>query len=318
MTTAGIIGQNRVRKILKQAFLHERVAHAYLFQGPRGTGKVAAAIEFTQALLCQQSPGPGIACGNCSNCIRIQKMQHPDVSFIYPTSVTEGNKDKEKVAEELQVFASLAENPYRWLEPGKNPILRIYQIRDLKRAASLKSFEGKGRVAIFPEIDRMNESAANSFLKLLEEPPDKMYFIMTSSKPNRLLDTVISRCQLIQFSPLQPVEIEDALQERQAVPAELARLISRIANGNYRRALELTGEDIHTRRRQVVDILRIVLRNALERLILAEKLADENTKTQMLELLSLILVWFRDAMVFSEMQIVGGNSDSLEGRLVNI
>jgi len=311
MAFSNIIGQNRVKQILKRAFEQHRVPHGYLFHGNEGVGKEFMAIEQAKALLCTELEGD--SCDRCANCLRINKFSHPDLIYIFPapTSV--------KPEEEQQVFQSLVENPYRRIQLWANPIISIERIRALKRKTALKSFEGKGRVVIIIEAEKMTQAAANSLLKILEEPPEKMNLILVTSHLNQLLDTIISRCQPVRFAPLPEDEIQKMLIQRENTTPEKAQIAARIAFGNYRRACDLLEEDLPAQREFSVEILRSILKPNYERILLVESLVKSKDKLQIKELLILLLLWFRDALIYTQFSSSDETSRvEISKKLVNI
>lgn len=303
MAFENIIGQQRVRNFFEKALKSERLSHAFLFVGERGVGKEAIALELAKALFCEKSgacsPEP------CPNCMRVSKLSHPDLHFIFPAPVKD-NKPEKKQEEirihERQILKSIAANPYHRVEVWPNPAISIKTIREIRRKSSYKSFEGRGRIVIIVDAERMSEEAANSVLKILEEPPEKMYLLLISSRPNLLLPTISSRCQLIKFEPLKAAEIEQALIENHNIEQKKARLTSRVASGSYRRAIELLDENLQEKQNQSLEFFRKSVQSEFTQI----KYVDEVLKTcqrdlkQIKDLLSLLLIWFRDALVFRE------------------
>lgn len=298
-----IIGQHKVRDILLQSLMRKRVPHALLFYGPEGVGKEALALELTRAFICQENEF--YACNNCSDCRRITQLTHPDVYFISPAT------GKMTVDEEKAIIKSIVDNPYKRVSPWANPSISIEQIRRLKKEAALTTFENKGRVVIIAEAQQMTIEAANSLLKLLEEPPPDMYIILTSSNPAALLPTIISRCQGLRFEPLDWEDIAAALIQRASLDENRANLIAKISLGSYRRALELIDEDIDNKRIKVLELLRSIIKNDLDRLWSVEELVKNEDKGEIKELLNLMLLWFRDALIYLD-----GNRN--EHSIVNI
>jgi DNA polymerase III subunit delta' len=297
-----IIGQHRAKGILCRALDHQRVAHAYLFTGPDGVGKEALAVEFAKALLCKsQDERP---CDDCTVCSRISHFQHPDFTFLFPSS-------SKTVADERAVLDSVTAHPYRRRRPWAAPTISIEQIRELRRSAILKPLEGR-QVAIIAEADKMTIPATNALLKLLEEPPDTLFLILTASQANSLLPTILSRCQEIRLGPLPDNEIERALVEREGMAPERAQLLARISQGSYSRALEWAEESFNERREQAVDFLRCCFKDAKSQIELVESFAQGNDKKLVKDVLSLLLMWFRDAL------ILHGRSADGQKYLVNI
>ncbi|MDA8088862.1 MAG: DNA polymerase III subunit delta' [Nitrospiraceae bacterium] len=192
MALKDVIGQEGAIKILKSAVLNRRAASAYLFQGPSGIGKRLAAVNFAKALNCQKSPDDGDACDSCPVCRRIEEGIYPDVREVRP-------------------------------EKGA---IKIDEIRDLEEKLSLSAYEGKFKVAIVDEAHLMNKQASNAFLKCLEEPPSDSVIILVSSNPDRLLDTIKSRCQAVVFKPLSARDMSLLLKDRIKEPDMLQTLIS--------------------------------------------------------------------------------------------
>ena len=194
MALRDVIGQDGAVKILKNAVLKQKAASAYLFHGPSGIGKRLAAVNFAKALNCTVPAEDGDACGNCLSCKRIKGGLHPDVKEIRP-------------------------------EKG---VIKIDEIRTLEEALSLSAYEGSFKVAIVDEAHLMKIEAANAFLKCLEEPPAGSVIILVSSNPERLPDTIRSRCQAIGFKPLSGKDMALLLKDRIKGPDEkmLRTLIS--------------------------------------------------------------------------------------------
>ena len=158
-----IENQNLARRILKGILKTGRIANAYLFTGQSGTGKKFASIQFAKTLNCEKG-----GCEECSSCIKIGEFSHPDVHLIIP-------------------------------EPNKDSV-SINQIRDMQEEAHLRPFIARFKVYIIEEAERMSEEAANSLLKILEEPPRDTVFVLTTSSPQDILPTIISRCQMVRFT----------------------------------------------------------------------------------------------------------------------
>jgi DNA polymerase-3 subunit delta' len=302
MPFENIIGQQRIRSFFERALASGRLSHAYLFVGNRGVGKEAMALEWAKALMCSN---PGEHPANCADCNRIAKFNHPDVHFIFPALA------KTKEDELKKIFASLVEDPYNRLELWANPSISIDRIRDIRQTSALKSFEGKGRVVIITDCERMTIEASNALLKILEEPPPKMYIIMISSRPNLLLPTITSRCQLVKFDPLTVSEIEAALVARARVETEQARLTARLAGGSYRHALELLGEDLQEMQTRALEFFRKSVQNEAAQVYFIEEVIFECQRDlkKIRDLLVLLALWLRDAMLVNESG--DGNSDKL-------
>ncbi len=261
----GVIDQERAVETLRRALTSERVAHAYLFHGPDGVGKRAAALAFAQALECQRrTPGEADPCGACPACQKVAKMLHPDVHLYFPQPNDAATDD---VATRLQ---QLGKNPYAEVDYRRRPTLddptktstkqaiyNVDRVREITRDLRYSPAEGRFKVAILTDADAMNEASANAFLKGLEEPTEQTVIVLTASRPDRLLPTILSRCQRLRFDTLSAEAIERALVERASLAPEQAALLARMADGSYTRALTLSeSEELARQRAHVVTFFR--------------------------------------------------------------
>jgi len=305
MNFRSILGQDRAKGILMRALQHRRIHHAYLFSGPEGVGKEAMAIEFAKAIYCLAEADP--PCDQCANCHRVAHFNHPDFLYIFPMpkSVT--------VEEEREILDGLAKEPYLRKQPWANPTISIDRIRELRRISVLKPLETH-RVVIITEVDKMTPEAANALLKILEEPPANMYLLLTTSRPQAVLPTIQSRCQEVRFSMLTDHDLEEALRMRKNVAAESARMIARIAQGDYGRALELLDDEVEERRGNVVELLRVALRDPLAQIEYIEQTLARYDKRMVKDLLGLLLIWFRDVLIWRS---GAGQSRAVEEQVVN-
>ncbi|GJQ20123.1 MAG: DNA polymerase III subunit delta' [Bacteroidia bacterium] len=261
-----IIGQHRVKELLRHAISSGQVAHAYLFEGPEGVGKDALAIEFARALNCRRRSAD--ACGVCDSCKRMDSLQHPDVRLIVALPAGKGEKtgddplkgftdeQMESVHAEL---ASKAKDPYHRISVPKASFIKVNSIREIRRQASLTASEFARKVFILPNAEEMNAEASNALLKTLEEPPGDTLLLLTTSRREQLLPTIVSRCQIVRCEPLSVEEIASALQEREGIGADEARTIAMLANGSYTAARALVSADVLGRRNEVVQFLRTAL-----------------------------------------------------------
>ena len=202
------------------------------------------------------------------------------------------------IQEELR---SKAENPYHRIAVPKANFIKINSVRNLRREASLSSFEGGKRVFIISNAEEMNPEASNSLLKTLEEPSSDSVFILTTAKKEQLLPTILSRCQLVQFDPLSEEELQEALISRNGVDAVQAALVARLANGSYTDAQEMLSIDLVEQRQQAVHFLRLVLGSQKIPLALeVERIAGLGDRDAVERWMKLLGVWLRDAMVLRE------------------
>lgn len=317
MAWSNVIGQDKVKQILINAILNEKVSQAYLFYGPEGVGKDAMAIEFAKALNCERKKGE--ACDECKTCKGISEFSHPNVKLIFklPLGKNETKDDPplEKLDEsEIKIIQEQvklkAQNPYHKITIPRANNIKINSIREIKMEVSHSTFIPGWRVIIVSDADAMTEQAANAFLKTLEEPTPKTVIILTTANRDKLLPTIISRCQLVRFSYLSDDEISKALIERYEVSEPRARLIARLANGSFGKALELLDITVKDKRIKPIDFLATIASGRVVKLLLEiEKIVTDYERSEIENFLNIILTWFRDALMLK----VG-----LEDKVINV
>ena len=212
-----IIGQEEAVSYFTGGIKKDRLSHAYLFSGLPHTGKMTLAIELAKAVNCTAGDVP---CGECVSCRRIEDGKHTDVRIInLTTGVEPGDKPRMEIG--IDVFR-----------------------KDILKQVSLPPFEGKCRVYIFEEAEKLSEAAANCFLKTLEEPLGRVLFILLAADENLLPATVVSRCQHIKLRPLPLPEIESTLIKRYNVTPEKAKLIAHLSHGAAGWAVAAAGDEM--------------------------------------------------------------------------
>ena len=312
MAWSSVLDQNRVVQTLRRALAQERVAHAYLLHGPDGVGKRAVAYEMARALQCPEQADE--ACDACPTCRKTRRMVHPDVHVNLPHPWSqEKDRDEEDMGARIR---RLGENPYAAIDYVRRPSLsdpsetsnqqvyyRIDQVRqDIIQPMSLAKGEGKYKVNILIDAEKMREEAANAFLKLLEEPPPQTVFLLTTNRPDQLLPTILSRCQQLRFDPLLPDTIEEALIEREEMEPEAASMLARMADGSYSRALELAENDaLMTSRELVLDFFRAAYTQKVESLDRCIQELQNQGRERVKSVLRLMLRWMRDLLLYRTM-----------------
>jgi DNA polymerase-3 subunit delta' len=300
-----VIGQRRVKETLLAARRSGRLPHAYLFYGGEGVGKDAMALELARVLRCER--GGEEACGECSSCVRLGTMQHPDVQLIIPLPRGSQEKDDDEpmakltesevrsVQEQLRLKGA---DPYHRIQIPRANVIKVNSIRGIRRESSMSTSDNRTRVFIISGADAMNDAASNTLLKTLEEPPGDTMFILTTSRREALLPTILSRCQNVRFDPLTEGEISAALKARGHLEEDRASLLARLAGGSYTRALELGETDLQGQRAEVVDFIRKAIGGkTLELIELIERMAETKDRDVHVRFLTLMLLWFRDALV---------------------
>jgi DNA polymerase-3 subunit delta' len=296
-----VLGQEHLTKNLMGAFERGHLPHAMIFVGPDGVGKDAAALELARLILCPNGKGDD----DCSSCRRAAKICHPDLHFVVPLprsakastdeplGVRLSKSAEEDLAEQLKLKA---ENPYHELQLSGARFILIDQIRAVKRLVSLKSFEHGAKVYILSQAHSMTDDAQVSLLKILEEPPENTYIILTTSSDNALLSTIRSRSQRVAFPVLPANIIENALVERENVDRDRAVMISNMSDGNYRRALTLLTDDSILQRDDVLNFLRTCYTGKpLEIQNIVMKLTQRRSVADMEEALRSMLSFLHDA-----------------------
>jgi DNA polymerase-3 subunit delta' len=232
-----LIGQEVAKRTIRRAWDEGRLAGSYLFYGPDGVGKEAAAMDLARAVNCGAEDKP---CRTCSSCRRISTYQHPDFHYLAPVPHSSSESERRKIAEEVaEQLKDKAAQPHRPLAFDRPTAITIDDIRDLKRGLSLHPYEGGRQAALVARADRMTEEASNAFLKMLEEPSPSSIFILVSDRPNILLPTIVSRCQKVRFDLLPAGAIEAHLLHNHNLPEVEARLMADLAGGSLGRALEM-------------------------------------------------------------------------------
>ena len=239
-----IIGQEEVKRQLRQAALDGRIAHAQLFTGERGVGKMALALAYAQYVNCPHRTAED-SCGVCPTCMQYQKLQHPDLHFAFPIvkgdagDVCDDFVDKFRNMIADQIYFDI-DDWYRYLGvETKQAIIYEKESGEIMRKLSLKSFGDGYKVMIIWQAEKMNNSCANKLLKLLEEPPAKTLFLLVSEHPEQLLSTILSRTQEIRVPRLSEPVIKQALLDNALSSSEqMAADIAHIANGSYLAAIK--------------------------------------------------------------------------------
>jgi DNA polymerase-3 subunit delta' len=245
-----VIGQERALSLLQRSLEKKTLAHAYLFSGPRHIGKMTLAIKLAQALNCQADEKP---CGECAICLKVLQGKHADVQVIDIDSAAEDDEVKRRTE------------------------ISIEQIRQLQHSASLPPFEGRYKVFIIDGAELLSIEAANCLLKTLEEPAEKIVFILLTANVELILPTVLSRCQELRLSPMSAEAIADVLKDGYTVEPQQADLISRLCRGCIGWAISAVLDDKTIRQyfEKREGILKITEDDCEERFTYAEKLARQ-------------------------------------------
>ena len=201
MALKDIIGQEKAINILLGTLSQNRIPSSYLFAGESGIGKKFTAVNFAKTLNCLNSQ-PSDCCDECPSCKKIDSQTHPDFMMVTP--------EKSEI--------------------------RVEEVRAIEEALSFAPYEGKRKVVIVDEAEAMNASAANAFLKTLEEPPPQSIIILIASSPERLPETIRSRCSRVNFLPLSAARCEEVIKNQPGVRGRVEKdsqlsTVSRLSMG---------------------------------------------------------------------------------------
>ena len=253
MLFADVIGQDIIKEQLCRCVDEDRLAHALLFTGPRGNGKLPMAVALAHYLLCTNH-SDGHACNSCPTCVKINKLIHSDLHFVFPVRKKKGaSSDSAPVSDEyISEWRSLfIKNPYfsynDWLEKldGENQQPMIYEREsgEILQKLSMQSREGGWKIVIIWLPEKMKEACSNKLLKIIEEPPKDTLFILVSEQPDMIIPTILSRTQRIDIPKILPVDIESALMERYGLTPEDARRVAQQCGGDWEKAEEMLRVD---------------------------------------------------------------------------
>jgi len=244
MSFKNVIGQAAVKQRLVELVKGNRLSHALLFLGNEGSGALPLALAFAQYVVCEDRSTD--ACCSCPSCIKAQRLIHPDIHYSYPVIPKKpGDKpvSTDYGAEWREFIAQYAYgNSYDWLQfigaENKQGNITAQECADILRKLSLKSFESGYKILILWMPEYLGNEG-NKLLKLIEEPPADTLFILVAENESLILPTIVSRTQLVKIPAPETAEIEKALVERASVPAEQARQVAVLCEGNYHEALQL-------------------------------------------------------------------------------
>ncbi len=281
-----LVGQQAIIQTLKNALELNKISHAYLFCGPRGTGKTSVARLFAKALNCEQ--GVGHQCNTCENCKQISDGEHPDVIEIDAASNS-----------------------------------GVQEVRNLIEKVKYAPIKGRYKVYIIDEVHMMTSSAFNALLKTLEEPPEYVVFILCTTDPYKLLPTIISRCQRFEFKKISDNDLKKLIvrvltSENIKADLETVNLIVELANGGARDSLSMldqliaySGNEIHlddvrkvfglTSMDEKLNLLKIISENnTLQLLTVCDEFFKRNVDIS--RLTDELLVILKDSLIYSKVK----------------
>lgn len=278
MQFAEIPGLPETKEKLINAVKHNHLAHALLFHGPEGSASLTLALALATYLYCQ-NPSEEDSCGTCSSCQRMKKLIMPDLNFAFPVVASskedEGGDDEEKEGK-TDVLGNwrkfVTEQPYGnvhdfiYFNGFEKKQLNISKAaaRKIIQALSLMSFEGGYKIMLIWAPEFLHPSAANSLLKIIEEPPAKTIFMLVTSQADQLLTTILSRTQKIMVRAFTDAEIKDHLIASGFCDSKSAEQIAILADGDMREAYRLLENEEDLTVRQIRDWFRLCVTKNLK------------------------------------------------------
>ena len=275
------VGHDKAVKALTRAIDSDRIAHAYLIAGPPQIGKMTLAMDIARAVNCVADEQPNMfgetepkPCNTCGPCDRITRGLHTDVRVV---SLGQDSRGRTQT------------------------LISIDQVREVQREASLRPSEGKYRVFIFDRSEYLSQGAATALLKILEEPPDQVIFILAATDSDRLLPTISSRCQTFRLRPIRQSVIAEHLKSQYEAEEEAAEEIARLSEGRIGWAISTVADPsvLEAIEEKITTVESVVQAGLEARFEYAERLARAFSRDRdaVRDELVVWLEWWRDMMI---------------------
>ncbi len=258
-----VIGQKQLIQNLKNSLLHQKISHAYMLQGEKLSGKKMVADLFARALQCEsETERP---CNKCRSCKQAIGRNHPDIVYI---------------------------------SHEKPNVISVDNIREqLNGDIAIKPYSGPYKIYIMDEAEKMNQQAQNALLKTLEEPPEYAVILLLASNVEMMLQTILSRCVVMNMKAVSNEEIKSYLMEKVQVPDYLANVCASFARGNVGRAISLAShEDFDQMKNDVLSIVKNIEKIEFHQISSAVKEIEEK-KYDVNDYLDLCMIWYRDLLL---------------------
>ena len=259
-----IIGHQRIMENLEKTIDKNQLSHSYLFEGEEALGKKMVALYFAKTLLCKEQ---GLKpCNNCNSCLKFDNFNHPDFQLI---------------------------------EPKKNSIPRK-AIEDLIKSINIAPLESKRRIIIIDDSHKMGLEAQNCLLKTLEEPPSYINMILITCNINDLIPTIISRCEVIKFHPVENKKIENLLKSKYDKTEEEASFIAHFTQGSVGKSIALSqSQDFLNKREETLNIIHSIINGDKATIFNSIDFFIDN-KDSIEDILDIIIYWFRDLIIYKK------------------
>ena len=302
MRFADVIDHDATKRQLLRMVANDRLPHALLLVGPEGCGTLPLALSVARYLLCTDRRADD-ACGECPGCLKSGKYIHPDLHFSFPTVGTNVRSDQ-YLPEWRQ---ALTENPYlnvqQWLQrigaENKQGNINKEECNAILKKISLKTFEGKHKILVLWMAEYLGKEG-NRLLKLIEEPPPDTVFLFVAENAEQILNTILSRCQLVKLHALSDETVAATLEAKGYAKGNRARTLAFLAGGSYNEALTLleSGELNHSA--AFVAWLRAVYRGSPVALVRwVEEFAKAHGRETQKQFLQYGLIFLREMLVLS-------------------
>jgi DNA polymerase-3 subunit delta' len=287
MQFVDVVGQQELKKHFISEINSGNVAHARLFYGKTGYGTLPLALSFAAYLFCENKQESD-SCGVCPSCLKVNKLQHPDLHFSFPTVQVDANKSilmLDKWREQVE------ENPYfselDWLKridpKERNMIISVFESQEIIKKLSLKAYEGGYKAMIIWLPESMNTQAANKLLKLLEEPTPKTVFILVAESHESMLRTILSRTQVVRVPKIDDDEMKVFLQNRGKIEAAAIDRVVIQSDGDFIQAMAAYDrqDDSEVNRELFIKLMRVSYRkDVIGMLDWAEEISNATKDSQ--------------------------------------
>jgi DNA polymerase-3 subunit delta' len=264
MDFTNIIGHEKIIDNLKKAIDNNQISHSYLFEGEESIGKKMVALSLAKTLLCKE--GGLEPCNRCNSCLKFDNFNHPDFQLI---------------------------------EPEKD-IIKKEEIDEMIKSINIAPLEGKRKIIIIDDSYKMRVEGQNGLLKTLEEPPSYINIILIAPNRKSLIPTILSRCQIISFYPVENKKIEDLLVSQYGKIKEEAKFIAHFTKGSVGRSIYISqSEDFFQNRDETLSIIDGIINGDKLKIFNSTDFFVKN-KDMYEEILDIILYWFRDLIIYKE------------------
>ncbi len=299
-----IIGQRRAKNQVERILESDRVSHAYLISGPSGVGKTAFALAFAEVI-------NGISnltdLNEATTSKKSSWFTHPDIHVFIPkptsVDISDLRSRLELIAKDPYEIINYSQRPSIGQDQSSKNLQAFYPVDyfrdDIRPLAKLRPNEGSRVVIIMTQIETMRKETANAFLKLLEEPSDRLMFILTTENQEGLLPTITSRCQHIPLATLTPSEVEEGLIHVDGINPDDAKYLARVSGGNYANTRFFDIGRLKQTRKEIIDYLRLSYsQDAIKLSKLTQDWQSSNNIEGMIALTNLMEMYIRDIMVY--------------------